>query len=145
VPWRAGTATRTWALASLMAAGFLSLALLPSPALMTALSFLAGLGLAPLLAAAFVLIAELAPPGTTTEAFAWLVTVVSTGNAAGAAVSGVLVDGSLRAAALCGAAGVSAGALLLFGARRRLVPYAAPMRLPDERRAPEEASASPLR
>lgn len=144
VPWRAATATRTWVLASLMAAGFLSLALLPSPALMTALSFLAGLGLAPLLAAAFVLIAELAPPGTTTEAFAWLVTVVSTGNAAGAAVSGVLVDGSLRAAALCGAAGVSAGALLLFGARRRLVPYAVAVPLPDGLRAAEEACTPSL-
>ncbi|WP_055588631.1 MFS transporter [Streptacidiphilus griseoplanus] len=144
VPWRAGTATRTWALASLMAAGFLSLVLLPSPAVMTALSFLTGLGLAPLLAAAFVLIGELAPPGTTTEAFAWLVTVISTGNAAGAAVSGVLVDGSLRAAALCGAAGITVSALLLFGARRRLVPPARAVRLPEQRRAAEGASIAPL-
>ncbi|MFF4651086.1 MFS transporter [Streptomyces sp. NPDC001380] len=142
-PWRAAPATRTWVLAWVMAAGFASLVPLPSPAVMTVLSFLTGLGLAPLLAASFGLIGELAPPGTATEAFAWLVTVVSTGNAAGAAVSGVLVDGSLRAAAVCGAAGIGAGALVLSAARRRLVPPAVPARPPAPHGAPGEAAGAP--
>ncbi|AXI79006.1 MFS transporter, partial [Peterkaempfera bronchialis] len=144
VPWRAAVATRTWVLASVMAAGFLSLVLLPAPGVMTVLSFFTGLGLAPLLAAAFVLIGELAPPGTTTEAFAWLVTVISTGNAAGAAVSGVLVDGSLRAAAVCGAAGICAGALLLLTTRRRLTPSTPSVHLPTPRPAPEDTPTPAL-
>ena len=139
VPWRAAAYTQTWLLAGLMAAGFLSLVLLPSPGLMLPLSFFAGIGLALLLAAAFGLIAELAPPGTTTEAFAWLVTVMATGVALGSAVAGLLVDGSLRAAAVCGAAGVGLGALLLFAFRRRLVPTGpGPRSVPVRGHLPEQ-------
>jgi MFS family permease len=89
---------------------------------MGAAAFVSGLGLAPLLAAAFLLIAELAPAGTTTEAFAWLVTLFATGNALGSAVSGALVGGSLRAAALTAVGGIAAGAVLLLTTRRLLVP-----------------------
>ncbi|MFJ6212462.1 MFS transporter [Streptomyces sp. NPDC092296] len=124
VPWRGRAAggLPVWALASVMAAGFIALVLLPPPGVMTVLSFFAGLGLAPLLAVSFALIGELAPPGTTTEAFAWLVTVIAAGNAAGAATAGVLVDGSLRSAAVCGAAGITLGAVLLRTTRHRLLP-----------------------
>ncbi len=89
---------------------------------MAALAFVSGLGLAPLLAAAFVLVAELAPAGTVTEAFAWLVTLFATGNAAGSATSGLLVDTSLQAVALCSVAGIALGGLLLLAARARLRP-----------------------
>jgi MFS family permease len=122
VRWKAPTSTRTWALAVGMALCYLLLLLVPSPGWMGAAAFVSGLGLAPLLAAAFLLIAELAPAGTTTEAFAWLVTLFATGNALGSAVSGALVGGSLRAAALTAVGGIAAGAVLLLTTRRLLVP-----------------------
>ncbi|MFI6156075.1 MFS transporter [Kitasatospora sp. NPDC051170] len=118
VSWRSTTATRTWVMALAMAASYLPLAALPGPYAMAALAFLSGIGLAPLLAAAFVLVAELAPAGTVTEAFAWLVTLFATGNSLGYAVSGKLAEGSLRPVALCAVGGIALGALLLFGARR---------------------------
>jgi MFS family permease len=124
--WRSSTATRTWALALGMAACYLPLVWLPGPWPMTALAFVSGLGLAPLLAAAFVLIAELAPTGTVTEAFAWLVTLFATGNALGYAVTGDLVAHSLTAVAWCSVAGVTLGGGLLFATRRRLDAPAAP-------------------
>ncbi|GAA2743178.1 MULTISPECIES: MFS transporter [Kitasatospora] len=120
--WRASTATRTWVLALGMAVSYLPLVLLPGPLPMAALAFLSGAVLAPLLAAAFVLVAELAPAGTVTEAFAWLVTLFATGNAAGYAVSGSLVEGSLSAVALCAAAGIAVGGVLLFATRAQLQP-----------------------
>ncbi|WP_344337795.1 MFS transporter, partial [Kitasatospora putterlickiae] len=125
VSWRSSTATRTWLMALGMAVSYLPLVLLPGPAAMAGLAFLSGIGLAPLLAAAFVLVAELAPTGTVTEAFAWLVTLFATGNSLGYAVSGRLAEGSLRPVALCAAGGIALGGLLLFGARRWFRPAAA--------------------
>ncbi len=120
VRWKSPTSTRTWALAAGMAACYLPLLAVPGPLGMSAAATLSGLGLAPLLAAAFVLIAELAPAGTTTEAFAWLVTVFSTGNALGSAASGAVVGESLRAAALIACGGIAAGAVLLVTCRKWL-------------------------
>ncbi|MFI9329556.1 MFS transporter [Kitasatospora sp. NPDC052868] len=125
VRWRSSTATRTWVMALGMAAGYLPLVLLPGPYAMAGLAFLSGIGLAPLLAAAFVLVAELAPVGTVTEAFAWLVTLFATGNSLGYAVSGNLAEDSLRPVALCAAGGITLGGLLLFGARGWFRPAAA--------------------
>ncbi|WP_380285783.1 MFS transporter [Kitasatospora purpeofusca] len=126
VPWRSSTATRTWLMALAMAVSYLPLVLLPGPAAMAGLAFLSGIALAPLLAAAFVLVAELAPTGTVTEAFAWLVTLFATGNSLGYAVSGHLAEGSLRPVALCAVGGIGLGGVLLFGARRWFRPVAAP-------------------
>ncbi|WP_030060083.1 MULTISPECIES: MFS transporter [Streptomyces] len=118
VKWRQTTATRTWVMALAMAVSYLPLVTLPGPYPMAALAFVSGVMLAPLLAAAFVLVAELAPTGTVTEAFAWLVTLFATGNSLGYAVSGNLAEDSLRPVALCAAGGIALGGLLLFGARR---------------------------
>ncbi|MFF7452790.1 MFS transporter [Kitasatospora sp. NPDC008115] len=126
VRWRSSTATRTWLMALGMAVSYLPLVLLPGPAAMAGLAFVSGIALAPLLAAAFVLVAELAPTGTVTEAFAWLVTLFATGNSLGYAVSGHLAEGSLRPVALCAAGGIALGGLLLFGARRWFRPATAP-------------------
>ncbi|GAA1220135.1 MFS transporter [Kitasatospora nipponensis] len=120
VRWRSSTGTRTWVLALAMALSYLPLLLLPGPWPMAALALLSGIGLAPLLAAAFVLVAELAPAGTVTEAFAWLVTLFATGNALGYAVSGSLAAGSLTAVAWCAVGGIALGGLLLFAVRGRL-------------------------
>jgi hypothetical protein len=80
---------------------------------MAALMVLTGLFLAPMLTAAFGLIAELAPTGTTTEAFAWLVTLFAAGTSAGAAVVGPVLDsGNLHLAA--GNAGLGAAMCLVL-------------------------------
>lgn len=126
VKWRSSTATRTWVIALAMAASYLPLLLLPSPGPMAALALLSGIGLAPLLAAAFVLIAELAPTGTVTEAFAWLITLFATGNAAGYAVSGALAESALPGVALCAAGGIALGGLLLLASRRLFHPMPTP-------------------
>ncbi|MFF7632338.1 MFS transporter [Kitasatospora sp. NPDC008050] len=130
VRWRSSTATRTWAISLAMALCYLPLLLLPDPGLMSVLAFVSGIGLAPLLAAAFVLVAELAPTGTVTEAFAWLVTLFATGNALGYAVSGALAGNSLTGVAYCSVGGIALGGLLLFAARHRLRPVAAPQAAP---------------
>ncbi|MFC9437057.1 MFS transporter [Nocardia sp. NPDC057030] len=55
--------------------------------------FVAGIPLAPTIAAAFVAISTQTLPGTETEVFAWLVSMVLLGTAAGAAISGILIAG----------------------------------------------------
>ncbi|MFI6449075.1 MFS transporter [Kitasatospora sp. NPDC050543] len=142
VKWRSSTATRTWVMALGMAVSFLPLLLLPGPLAMAGLALLSGVGLAPLLAAAFVLIAELAPVGTVTEAFAWLITLFATGNSLGYAVSGWLVAGSLREVALCAVAGIGLGGLLLFGARRWFQPAAPADAVTAAPTAPEPVPAA---
>jgi predicted MFS family arabinose efflux permease len=56
------------------------------------LAFVAGLPIAPTVAALYTLIDRSARVGTTAEAFAWFGTAVSIGIATGSAVAGVLVD-----------------------------------------------------
>ena len=61
-------------------------------ALMAALAVLSGVGLPPVLTCVFQLVDELAPMGTTTEAFAWLISAFLVGSSAGAALAGSLSD-----------------------------------------------------
>jgi predicted MFS family arabinose efflux permease len=61
------------------------------PAVAAAL-LLGGLAVAPIATENSLLIGSAAPPGTVTEAFAWLVTAVVAGGAAGSAVAGPLLD-----------------------------------------------------
>jgi predicted MFS family arabinose efflux permease len=79
-------------LVAALALGYAPLALTPSPAPMVVLAILSGLALPPLLTCVFVLVDVLAPGGTVTEAFAWIVTAFLVGSSAGSAVAGVLVD-----------------------------------------------------
>jgi predicted MFS family arabinose efflux permease len=111
--------TRRLAMRFALSLGALALLLLPplvAPSLlvMCAVMLLAGLPIAPAFAASYGLVDELAVPGTTTEAFAWLGTAVVTGLALGTSVGGVAVErlgltGALALAAPCaGAAAVIA-------------------------------------
>jgi MFS family permease len=68
------------------------LALAPSIAVMTVLALIAGLYLAPLLAAANELIGDVAPPAALTEAFAWPITAIALGASAGSASAGAIVE-----------------------------------------------------
>ncbi|WP_007024000.1 MFS transporter [Saccharomonospora iraqiensis] len=75
-----------------LAVGYLPLAFAPPPTLILPLALISGLFLAPALACAFVVIGENVPAGTSTEAFAWLVTLFMMGNGLGTSVSGAVLD-----------------------------------------------------
>jgi predicted MFS family arabinose efflux permease len=85
-----------------------------SPVAMGFAITLAGVAIAPGLSLAFQILAEVAPPGTVTEAQSWSVTAMGAGIAVGSAVGGWLVDGpGTRAAfALVVAAGALSAAVL---------------------------------
>jgi MFS family permease len=112
----------SWLVAGL-AAGYLPLSLTPALPLMLVLAMIGGVFLAPVLACTFTLVDELAPQGTVTEAFAWVVTAMAGGAALGSAAAGRAGDlaGPSGAFACAGAGGVLALAVLLLG-RRRLRP-----------------------
>lgn len=122
VRWTIQPRTRVLLFACGLAAGYGLLPIVPSPPLMAALMVPAGFFLAPLLTATFSLIGDLAPPGTVTEAFAWLVTLFTAGESAGAAIVGPVLDrGDLHWAAAYASLG-AAVCLLLVIAGYRLVP-----------------------
>jgi MFS family permease len=108
IRWRAPVARRVVVAAGGMVFGYGLLAIVPSPPYLAGLMVLTGLFLAPLLTATFLLIGQLAPRGTVTEAFAWLITLFACGSSAGSAIVGVVLDrGGLHWAAACGSAGVA--------------------------------------
>jgi MFS family permease len=71
--------------------------------------FLAGLALAPTLAAGYGVISDRAAPGRRTDAFAWTTTFLLLGIGAGTAIGGVLADVS-PTLTFAGGAAVSAAA-----------------------------------
>jgi MFS family permease len=124
--WGGSLAQRFLLLEALFGAGMAPLLLAGTIPVMVLLVGLAGLTLAPVTACVFALIEEVAPPGTTTEAFSWLFTANMTGAAAGAAAAGALIPSSgIRAALLLPIAGVGASFLLALARRRTLAPASA--------------------
>lgn len=93
----------------LLAVGYATLLLAPNIWASLPFAVISGLFLPPLLACAFVLVDKLAPAGTVTEAFAWIVTAFSVGYAAGSSVAGLLAD---RTGAYGGLIAAVAGALV---------------------------------
>jgi MFS family permease len=87
--------------------------------------FAYGLAIAPFSACNSVLLGGSAPPGTVTEAFAWNSSMIFGGAALGAALAGVLVEGSGVLAALAVTAGTGVAALLLSLRAVRRLPVAA--------------------
>jgi len=106
----------------------LFLLLLPSSVVaMLIVAPLAGMVWAPLTTAENELAGAVAPAGTVTEAYAWLITGVIGGLAVGTSVAGVVVDETgWREAVLLGAACSVAGAVFAFARRRTLGPLAVP-------------------
>jgi MFS family permease len=76
----------------LLAVGYATLLLAPNIWASLPFAVISGLFLPPLLACVFVLVDKLAPAGTVTEAFAWIVTAFSVGYAGGSSIAGVLAD-----------------------------------------------------
>lgn len=77
----------------LLALGLAPLILVPSVAVMGGLMILAGLAIAPATAIEYVLVDRIAPPGTSTEAFGWVITAAVLGSGIGAALAGSVVNG----------------------------------------------------
>ncbi|MBO2460041.1 MFS transporter [Actinomadura violacea] len=118
-PWTGEAHRRLpWLLAAL-AAGYVPLVLAPGLAAMSVLAFVSGVFLAPVLACSFTLVDRLAPSGTVTEAFAWVVAAIGAGGALGSAVAGFgeKLAGVPGAFAGAGIGGVLALALCLLGGR----------------------------
>ncbi|GAA4066471.1 MFS transporter [Nonomuraea soli] len=131
IRWKASAAMKAWVLAAGMAATYWLVVLVPGAVGMCLIALATGVFFAPLLSVSFGLVGQLAPAGTTTEAFAWLVTLIGTGIAGGSAVGGALLDGgasgpggallesgALAREAAVGAVGVTVCAILLLAARR---------------------------
>ena len=128
-PWRSEL-RRFLSGAVALSAALLALQLAHSLPTLYALAFVAGLPIAPTVAALYTLIDRTARAGTAAEAFAWFGTAVSVGLAAGSAVAGVLIDERGVRWAFGLAAGVALVGVLLGWTRR--VTFEAPAeRLPS--------------
>lgn len=120
--------TYLW-LSALLPLGYLPALLSPSIAAMALLILPAGLLIAPLGAAGNQLIGRVAPAGAATEAYAWPVTAILVGFAAGTAAGGVLIEvTSWHACFLAAAAAAATGAVVVYRFRGTLAaqPVAVP-------------------
>ncbi|HEY2667485.1 MAG TPA: MFS transporter, partial [Actinomycetota bacterium] len=94
--------------------GLLPMAAAGSIPAMAALTVIGGLSLAPVTVCEFLLVRECAPPGTVTEAYAWILTATFGGSALGNALGGVVVSAAgWRAGVLAAAACLGTGAAIV--------------------------------
>jgi MFS family permease len=111
--------TRHGALLLVLAACTLPMAAAQDLGTALAFSLVAGAAWSPVLACQYALVAELAPPGAVTTAFAWSTSSVVCGLALGTALAGLLVEASSAAAGfLLAAAAYGAGGALALTPRR---------------------------
>ena len=95
--------------------------LAPSIPVMALLLIPAGVLIAPIIATRNELASATAPPGTKTEALTWPLTALVAGLSSGAAIGGVLIDGSgWQAAVLAAIAGAAMGGLVATARRGTL-------------------------
>jgi MFS family permease len=114
--------TYLW-LAALLPLGYLPALLSPSITAMALLILPAGLLVAPLGAAGNQLIGRVAPSGAVTEAYAWPVTAILVGFAAGSGVGGILIEVSdWHACFLASAAAAAVGGVVVYRFRGTLAP-----------------------
>jgi MFS family permease len=100
---------------------FLPLAASPSIVVMPVLCLLAGVAIAPVLAAGNQLAGEVAPAGAVTEAYTWPITALVVGLAGGNAAAGALVEAAdWRVAFLVGAVVAAIGGALVLARRETL-------------------------
>jgi MFS family permease len=111
-------ARRVIVLLGALAGGTLPLVLATTIASLAALIFLAGIAIAPALAAIHSLAGRLAAHGTVTEAYTWLGTGMGSGIAIGAALCGAVAEGPGSHTAFALAAGSLAIAAAVAAARR---------------------------
>ena len=107
------------AFSALFAVGLVPLVLVASsPAALVPLLLVAGMTLAPMLAAGYRLVEGLAPAGMVTEAFAWTSTVFGSGIALGASAAGMLLEFYGSRGAFAFAVAVAALGAVVTAARR---------------------------
>jgi MFS family permease len=124
--WRGSPRRRYLMLTALLVAASAVPMLAGSLPGMAAALTLAGCAFSPWLATSYLLVDPLAPPGTVTEAFAWLVTGSNAGAAAGAAMAGPVIQTHGTDAALAAAPATALLALAaLLLARHTLRPSVA--------------------
>ncbi|MFD9484649.1 MFS transporter [Streptomyces sp. NPDC059991] len=142
-------ARRTWpgtltaqllSAALLFAAGWLPLMAVTGPVAAVALSAVPGLLLTAVITSAFLTVDALAPAGTTTEAYAWLIAAVGTGQAAGTALAGTLAERPHLGAALPAVGAVLTLTVLLAARRHLAVPGATVRRRGRHRRTAAHAA-----
>ncbi len=112
-------------LSFMLALGFVPLLFTTSIVEAVPLMALSGLALAPVTAALYSLVDQIAPPGSATETFTWMITSIVSGAAGGQAIGGLLVNGGhphRGFAAAVVAAGI--GAAIAFAARPSFRPAA---------------------
>ncbi|MGW1194512.1 MFS transporter [Streptomyces sp. NPDC002536] len=135
-----GTVTAQLAVSAvLFAVGWVPLMTGPGPITATVSTALPGLFLTALITSAFLTVDQLAPSGTTTEAYAWLIASVGVGQAAGTALAGALATHPFIGSALP-AAGAGACLAVLVGARRRIRVPGVVRRRGRHRRVPAHAA-----
>ncbi|QYX79562.1 MFS transporter [Streptomyces akebiae] len=108
-----------------LTAAYLLVATMAPPWVMMLICVATGVFLPPLLVVSFKLVDGLAPAGTVTEAFAWLITLMTVGTAVGSAIGGTVLQ-----AAGPGTAAVSTALVALLGTGFLLLCH----RLPETRR-----------
>ncbi|MDX6636593.1 MAG: hypothetical protein QOJ01_104 [Solirubrobacterales bacterium] len=120
--WRAPLERRYVLTLVLLAAGFLPLAAAWSILSMAFLVVLSGFALAPSSAIEYSLADTAAPAGTSTEAFAWLITATVVGAGTGEAICGAIVNsGHVNLGLLISGAAAVIAAATAFAGRRALV------------------------
>ncbi|MFF1465133.1 MFS transporter [Streptomyces sp. NPDC058330] len=102
-----------------LATTYLLVAVMGPTPVMALVSLSTGFFLSPLLVVSFTLVDVMAPEGTLTEAFAWLITLLTTGTALGSALAGLVMEhGGPSAAAASTALCALCGVGFLLGCHR---------------------------
>jgi len=90
--WRAPLRRRFTVTACAVAAGTATFWAMPGLAALSAVMFLSGLVLSPMVIGGFSLVEQQARPGRLTEGMAWLTSALAVGTAAGSAAAGQVID-----------------------------------------------------
>ena len=148
--WGGALVPRYIVLTLLFAAGLAPTVLAGTIPVMAVLVAVAGLTLAPLTTCCYGLIDRVAPAGTATEAYTWVITATVTGTALGAALAGTVVETAGVGWALAGATLSAALSSAVVIVRRRTLaapaaaaPAAAASAAPDPAAASDPVAADP--
>jgi MFS family permease len=119
--WKAPLERRYLQLTALFALGLALPPLAGSVPVIGLLMVVAGLTLAPVVTISYALIDRLAPAGTATEAYTWVITANVAGTAVGTAIAGVVAERhDANTALFLACAGAAAGFLVALSRRRTL-------------------------
>jgi predicted MFS family arabinose efflux permease len=127
VHWRSTAGPRFLVGVVLLAVGVAPVALIDDVLLMSAVVFVAGFAISPMLISGNQLVQDLVAPSRLTEGLSWVSTAIGVGVSAGSAISGAVVDAADASTAYLvpAGAGVLAAVVVLLG-RRWLQPVSAP-------------------